>query len=179
MENNIKFSSVLRELMKKNPVSGEKITQQKLADILDISKQSVYLYLAGEVYPGYSQLLKIAGYFGVSVEYLLTGKQPENKLIRESLRLSDNAVENIESCDKDFAVRVNELLSDKNFFASYQAATQNIQEYKNFTTGGESIEFTKNDKKISKDTIISNAVFESGVTMYSYFKKFFESMIKE
>ncbi len=130
------FSKNLRELMRQNPVTGESVTQQKLADFLGVSRITIYYYLTQKNFPEYAQILAIAGYFGVSVDYLLTGKQPENKSLRETLHLSDAAINNLESCDKELAPFIDKLLSDKDFFTSYQAAIKEIQSAKNAILDG-------------------------------------------
>lgn len=122
------FANTLREVMKKSPVTGESVSVQKLADFLGVTVQAVYNYLSGKTYPEYTQLLTIAGYFGVTTDYLLTGTRHENIKLRESLHLSDVAINNLESCDKDFALFVDKILSDKKFFTEYKAAIKPIQE---------------------------------------------------
>lgn len=56
----------LRELME-----NTKTTQQELANKLKISRQSVSLYVLERREPDINTLIKIADYFGVSVDYLI------------------------------------------------------------------------------------------------------------
>ena len=178
------FSNILRELMQQNPKTGKKITQRALANFLGVSAQSVYLYCSGQVFPEYKQLLAIAEYFGVSVDYLLTGKQPENKSVRKSLHLSDKAIENLEFCDNDFAGFVDKLLSDKNFFIEYRKALQYIIYTKEFTTCNKKYEITIEiangvHKTISREQMQENSILASSVAVYIYFKKFFKEILQE
>jgi len=48
-----------------------KLTQQKLAEKINVSRSSVVQYEAGEKSPRYDVLLKIASLFGVSIDFLL------------------------------------------------------------------------------------------------------------
>ena len=122
------FAEKLREVMNKNPVTGESVSVQKLANFLNVTVQAVYSYLSGKTYPEYTQLIAIAGYFGVTTDYLLTGTRHENIKLRESLHLSDAAINNLESCDKELAPFVDKLLSDKDFFTEYKAVIKSIQD---------------------------------------------------
>ncbi len=56
----------LRELRKKR-----KITQQKLALDLNMSQNTISRYETGEREAGYAELILLADYFNVSVDYLL------------------------------------------------------------------------------------------------------------
>ena len=47
------------------------LSQQKLADILHISQQSVYKYENGITTPDLQTLMKIADFFDTSVDYLI------------------------------------------------------------------------------------------------------------
>lgn len=56
----------LRELRKQR-----KLSQQKLAMDLDMSQNSISRYETGAHEADYATLIKIADYFGVSIDYLL------------------------------------------------------------------------------------------------------------
>lgn len=60
------FRQRLAELRSKQSVS-----QEKLADIMGITKGTIGNYESGIRMPKYEQLLKLADYFAVSVDYLL------------------------------------------------------------------------------------------------------------
>lgn len=63
-ENNI-FAIRLKGLME------NKVTQQQLADVLNIKRQTISLYLNGVSLPPIEKLVDIANYFNVSTDYLL------------------------------------------------------------------------------------------------------------
>lgn len=51
--------------------TSKNLTQQKLADILKVTKSAVSAYEVGTRLPSYDVLLKIANIYHVSVDYLL------------------------------------------------------------------------------------------------------------
>ncbi|MFI3206987.1 MAG: helix-turn-helix transcriptional regulator [Clostridia bacterium] len=51
------------------------LTQQKVADYLNITRSAYSYYELGKTEPNLQSLLKISRFFGVSTELLLTGKR--------------------------------------------------------------------------------------------------------
>ena len=92
---NAQFASTLRFFMVESPKTGKPVTQKELAAHLGVRPQTVSLYCTGESLPNCEQLLKIAEYFGVTADYMITGRMPENKPVREMLGLSETAVQNL------------------------------------------------------------------------------------
>ncbi len=68
------FSERLKKLRK-----DKKITQEALAKILGVERSSIGKYESSGVIPSIDVLKKMSDYFGVSVDYLMTGKEPEGK----------------------------------------------------------------------------------------------------
>ena len=68
MNDSIKFSKILKELMKR-----EKVSPKTLSEACSIPQSTLSTYLSGDK-ESYSprHLLSIANYFGVSIDYLLT-----------------------------------------------------------------------------------------------------------
>ena len=64
---------VLRELCRQRGLS-----MRELGNVLGVSESTISLYETGKRYPNYEVLLKISEYFGVTVDYLLTGKEPDS-----------------------------------------------------------------------------------------------------
>ena len=60
------FGERLRELRK-----GKGLTQQQLADRLSVAKSIVSYYESGDRFPSYDVLIRIAGLFHVTTDYLL------------------------------------------------------------------------------------------------------------
>jgi len=118
------FPKMLRELLDHHPKTNAKTTLKELAEAIGIRQQTVSLYKNGETQPTPETLVKIAEFFGVSVDYLLTGVSSENKSIHEELGLSEEAIDMLKRA-KDAASfeggptlmeTINELLSDRDFY---------------------------------------------------------------
>ena len=71
---NIYFGENLRELRQKR-----KLTQEKLADFLNVSFQTVSKWERGENYPDICTLLEISSFFKVSVDDLLGVNRAESE----------------------------------------------------------------------------------------------------
>lgn len=78
-------------------------TQLQLAEKLNVTDKAVSKWEVGEANPDLSLIVTIASLFGVSIDYLLTGKSAEEKVVFMS---------NIELCCKDDDIeRFNKLVS--------------------------------------------------------------------
>lgn len=80
-----KFANVLKELRIK---SG--LTQQEMADKLNISRSSIGMYENGEREPSFELLETIADYFNVDMNYLL-GKKESSENIPQGYYLNEDA----------------------------------------------------------------------------------------
>ena len=63
-------------LILKDLRTSRNISQQVVADYLEISRQAYSNYETGARTPDYETLLKLGEFFSVSVDELLTGKKP-------------------------------------------------------------------------------------------------------
>ena len=66
----MRFAATLKELREE-----KSITQAELADELGITRSTVAGYETKGKQPDYERLIEIARFFGVSIDYLLTGCQ--------------------------------------------------------------------------------------------------------
>ena len=55
------------------------VSQTQLAEYLGVKRQAVNNYCLGKSTTNFDGLIKIAEFFNVSIDYLLTGKKNENK----------------------------------------------------------------------------------------------------
>jgi transcriptional regulator with XRE-family HTH domain len=62
----VNFGRKLKELR-----TGQKMTQQQLADRIGVAKSVVSYYESGDRYPSYDVLIRIAHIFHTSTDYLL------------------------------------------------------------------------------------------------------------
>ena len=112
----IRLSEMLKRLSKEKNVN-----QSDLARHLELTRQSISLYYSGKITPELDTLVKIAEYFDVSLDYLVTGDRPEHNQVRAELGLSEKAIENLKNHQDDSAAR-NILLSDENFYSEFSEA---------------------------------------------------------
>lgn len=122
-----RFATTLREFMEENPITHEKTTQKALAEYLGVKPQTVSYYCTGESLPNCEQVLNIANYFGVTADFLLTGRRTENKAVRDTLGLSDRSVENMKLVKEGYfedtpymLAALDFLLGDKDFYLTLE-----------------------------------------------------------
>lgn len=89
------FPTRLRQLVKEKGV-----TQAELASLLGISRQSFSAYCDGNTQPNIENTVKMAEYFGVSVDYLfglsdIRTTDPATKSLCESLGISETSIEEL------------------------------------------------------------------------------------
>lgn len=74
------------------------INQQKLADDIGVTKSTISLYEQGDNVPDIKTFVKIADYYGVSYDYLLSGAKSQTREyydIAEKTGLSDKAIKTL------------------------------------------------------------------------------------
>ncbi|MDR1536928.1 MAG: helix-turn-helix domain-containing protein [Clostridiales bacterium] len=96
------FATHLRDFMAAHPDTREKTTQAALAEHLGVRPQTVSYYCTGESLPNCEQLLKIAEYFHVTCDFLMTGRRVENKPVCDLLGLSDDTVQKIKLLNEGY-----------------------------------------------------------------------------
>ena len=125
------FPRILRELLECHPITKTKTTLKGLAEAVGIRQQTVSLYRNGETQPTPETLVKIAKFFDVSVDYLLTGISSQNKPIHEELGLSEEAIKLIKMAGTVEAFNtLNDLLSDRDFYHFLEDVTFKAQQVK-------------------------------------------------
>ncbi|MCD7723961.1 MAG: helix-turn-helix domain-containing protein [Clostridiales bacterium] len=120
------FPTKLRELLEKGSKDGHSTTYKALGEAVGVRQQTISQYANGQTQPTADVVLRIANYFGVSVDYLLTGVSSYNKEYSETLGLSDNSIEHLKRAKEIYAPvapdrfqtapYLDELLSDKDFY---------------------------------------------------------------
>lgn len=126
---NARFAVTLRDFMEQHPDTGEKTTQKALADYLGVRPQTVSYYCTGESLPNCEQLLRIADFFGVTCDFLMTGRRTENKPVREMLGLSENTVQALKLVKEGYfedtphiLAALDCLLGNKDFYRAMEQA---------------------------------------------------------
>ena len=67
----------------KNLRTANHLSQEDLAQKLFVSRQSISKYENGEATPDVEKLVQMAEIFGVSLDYLVLGKEPEKEIVVE------------------------------------------------------------------------------------------------
>lgn len=123
---NSHFAATLRDLMEKNGT-----TQKELADFVGVRPQTLSLYCTGETQPNVDKLLKIAEYYKVTTDYLITGTVLEYVPTREMLGLSERTVDCLKLINDDYFADtplmlpvLDRLLGDKDFYIALEKAVQ-------------------------------------------------------
>jgi transcriptional regulator with XRE-family HTH domain len=132
------FPRMLREMLDRHPMTGARTTLKELAEAVGIRQQTVSLYKNGETQPTPETLVKIAEFFGVSVDYLLTGFSSQNKPIHEELGLSEEAIGMLKIAKETKSFdgmpslldTLNGLLSDRDFYDFLDDVTFKAQQVK-------------------------------------------------
>lgn len=120
------FPKILRSLLESHPTDGHTTTYKALGEAVGVRQQTISQYASGQTQPTADVALRIARFFGVSVDYLLTGVSSQNQDICEELGLSETAVEFLRRAADMYSPKntdrketmpyLNELLSDKEFY---------------------------------------------------------------
>ena len=136
---NAPFATHLRDFMAGHPDTGAKTTQAALAAYLGVRPQTVAYYVNGESLPNCEQLQKIAEYFNVTCDFLMTGRRLENKPICDVLGLSDDTVQKMKLLNDgydgfqgadgvDYAplmlAILDVMLGDRDFYGALQSAAE-------------------------------------------------------
>lgn len=103
------FPVALRTLMREKSV-----TQEKIAEVTEKTRQTVSQYVNGISEPGYETLIKIADYFDVSIDYLLGRSKDKRRSpsIYDSIGLSEESITLLRLSQEGMqGVKTNEKLS--------------------------------------------------------------------
>ena len=87
---------IFSRLLQKNGVTPYKISKET-----GVSQSTLSDWKRGLSTPKIDKLQKIANYFGVSVEYLQTGKEPETQIVTDKSSLTKRDTKQIESILSD------------------------------------------------------------------------------
>nr|MBQ6739905.1 helix-turn-helix transcriptional regulator [Synergistaceae bacterium] len=105
------FADILKRLL-----AEKKISFANLGRAVGVTKQTISEYCKGNTVPKADTLIKIAKYFGVSPDYLLTGVEPQDKSEHQELNLSGVAIKKLKECDREILTFVDKMLSDNEFY---------------------------------------------------------------
>lgn len=134
------FPTTLRGLLDRHPKDGHSTTYKALGEGVGVRQQTISQYASGQTQPTAEVALRIAQFFGVSVDYLLTGISSYNKDYSEELGLSDTSVECLRRARNMYAQidlenvhtmpYLDELLSDKDFYEFLDGLYRSVESLK-------------------------------------------------
>lgn len=164
---NSHFAQTLRDLMEQN-----KTTQKELADFVGVRPQTLSLYCTGETQPNVDKLLKIAEYYNVTTDFLITGIILEDVPTREMLGLSERTVECLKLVKEGYFADtplmlsvLDNLLGDKDFYIALEKAVQCYGIARQYT----------DDEKAVKDEQAEFYEWKAEQYMQGYLLSFFAS----
>lgn len=169
----IKFAETLKKLTHKKG-----ITQAALARHLGVKPQTVSAYYTGRAYPEFMTLVKIASYFDVSVDYLITGEYPEDKKERKELKLSVDAIKHMKelNCENTLLFDcLDKLLSDDDFYTSFSQMINSTENNNNAVIAiiEKNLKSCNDDEKfLFYKNLVHNTVRYYDEFMREYLKKF-------
>jgi transcriptional regulator with XRE-family HTH domain len=70
----------------KRMLRKKKMSRRELGDLLGVCERSISRYIYGEREPNLSQLVKMSDIFGVSLDWLITGKESADREMSLPLR---------------------------------------------------------------------------------------------
>lgn len=153
---NSHFAETLRGLMESHGT-----TQKELAAFMNIRPQSLSLYCTGETQPNGDKLLKIAEFYGVTVDYLLTGTIIEDIPVCETLGLSQRTVENMRLIkdgyfeDSPYMLpMLDVMLGDKDFYSALERAAYWLQ------NGNEDMEEKRDYYEFKAEKVLEDYLFD-------------------
>ncbi|MBQ8693145.1 MAG: helix-turn-helix transcriptional regulator [Synergistaceae bacterium] len=111
------FSDVLKKLIKEHGLTLDEIGRQ-----VGLKRQTISSYCLGNSRPNYERLLKLADYFGVTCDFLLTGLDPQDKKEHQELGLSGEAIRLLKASDKKSFDFIDDFLSDPDFYSILSGA---------------------------------------------------------
>lgn len=107
------FIENLRALIKR-----DKLSYARLGEAVGLSRQAICDYCNGKAVPKSSVLIKLAEYFAVSPEYLLTGVEKQNIAELNEIRLSGSIIKNLKASNPNTLNFINAMLADSDFYAA-------------------------------------------------------------
>lgn len=144
------FPTTLRGLLESHPKDGHKTTYKDLGVAAGVRQQTISQYAAGVTQPTADVVLKIARFFDVSVDYLLTGVSSANKGYHEELGLSEDAIKYLrkareltlmENPDAEGTIPfLDELLSDKEFYQFMDDLHFHVENLRNVQRNREAVQ---------------------------------------
>lgn len=132
------FPTTLRKLLENHPKGGHTTTYKTLGEAVGVRQQTISQYASGQTQPTADIALKIAKFFDVSVDYLLTGISSQNKDICDELGLSEASVQYLRRARNMYSLPnseraqtipfLDEMLSDRDFYEFLEDLSHHVKQ---------------------------------------------------
>ena len=103
----------LRELREKTGDHGKKLTQQGLADLMGVEKNTVYKWETDKVQLNAEHIVRLADFYGISTDELLRGGKAESLVMINETGLSDQTIDRLRAYKAkgktEYAEMINQL----------------------------------------------------------------------
>ena len=170
------FSEMLKHL-----IQQRNITQTELAKYIGVKPNTISNYCNNISQPDIDTIIKIASYFDVSIDYLLTGRRTENKILREELGLSEKTLQTLKELtskvygEKFYGLSyyIDKLLSDDDFLETFFTAICDFEtDASLFPMVKKAIEAKGKDANI--ESYMDFVEYQAAQRLFEFFKIFFE-----
>ena len=176
MEAANKFPEILKMLL-----SEHKMTRADLGNTIGMKSNTVSMWCLGRYEPTIETLIKIAKYFDISVDFLLTGENSTNVATRDELGLSDVSLKLLQTMAqkehnndiyfKWLSYYVDRMLSDGEFWTAFKNAIDSYHEQTGIYSDYE--EYVTDRGLSDGKSILSCAENYAAYRMAEYFTYFF------
>lgn len=169
MEN--RFAEILRLLLKQHGM-----THAQLGKILGLVPTTISAYAVDKARPNIDTVLKIASYFNVSTDYLLTGETAENRIEREELGLPEKALRTLPLLAKTDEGKlalwhIGTLICDDKFV---KTLTATMERFEDDVSAYPRPEELSRDERVNPISYMDYSEEKAARSMYEYFKDFFK-----
>jgi transcriptional regulator with XRE-family HTH domain len=166
-----KFPEILRLLLKQHGM-----THAQLGKILGLVPTTISAYAVDKARPNIDTLLKIASYFGVSTDYLLTGETVENKIERDELGLPEKALHTLSLLAKTDTGKlalqhISSLICDDKFVKTFTAT---MERFEDDVCAYDRVKPLNPDDKIDQLLYMEHSELKAARSLYEFFKDFFK-----
>lgn len=117
-----KFAEILKMLLRETKTSGANLGRK-----IGVSKEAISQYCQGNMMPKADKFMKIAEYFDVPPEFLLTGTEAQYKKEYQELKLSGSVVYYLRHCASSELDIIDQLLNHEMFSIIVKLAVRNIE----------------------------------------------------
>ena len=166
-----RFSEILRLLLKQHG-----LTHIQFGKDVGLRPATISAYVTDIARPNIDTVIKIASYFDVSIDYLLTGETKENKILRDDLCLPEKALRTLTLLAKTdkgkLALQhIGTLICDDEFV---KTLTATIERFEDDVSAYPRPEELSPAERVNPLAYMDYSEEKAAKSMYEFFKDFFK-----